>query len=157
MTVQQNSFRHITLWFEVKFYNYFTRMITILRQRVACNIWVATVKAKVIAWPCIKIVSGPKLCYLKSDFTTTFDKLLPCVQYLFREHYPVPTGSCFPLLCQELPTHFPCIFLCYVRNSLLTFLVFSFVISETPYYLSLYFPFLCQKLPTHFPCIFLFH
>ena len=29
-----------------------------------------------------------------SDFTTTFDKLLLCVQYLFGEHYPVPTGSC---------------------------------------------------------------
>jgi len=73
-------------------------MITILR-RVACNIWVATLKAKV-TWPCCKIVSGPKLCYLKSDFTTTFDKLLLCVQYLFGEHYPVPTGSCLYLLWQ---------------------------------------------------------
>jgi len=27
--------------------------------------------------------------------STTFDKLLLCVQYLFGEHYPVPTGSCF--------------------------------------------------------------
>ena len=51
MTFQQNSFRHITLWFEVKLYNYFTGMITILRQHVACNIWVATLKAKVTAWP----------------------------------------------------------------------------------------------------------
>jgi len=76
---QQNSFRPITLWFEVEFYNYFTGMITILRQRVTCNIWVATLKAKVTARPCSKIVSGPKLCYLKSDFTTTFDKLLLCV------------------------------------------------------------------------------
>jgi len=42
-----------------------------LRRRVARNIWVATLKAKVIAWPCTKIVSGPKLCYLKSDFATT--------------------------------------------------------------------------------------
>jgi len=40
-------------------------------------------------------VSDPKLCYLKSDFTATFDKLLLCVQYLFGEHYPVPTGSCY--------------------------------------------------------------
>jgi len=39
-------------------------------------------------------VSGPTFCYLKSEFTTTFDKLLLCVQYLFGEHYPVPTGSC---------------------------------------------------------------
>jgi len=93
MTFQQNSFRPITLWFEVEFYNYFKGMITILRQRVPCNIWVAILKAKFTAWPCSKIVSGPKLCYLKSDFTTTFDKL--CVQYLFGEHYPVLTGSCF--------------------------------------------------------------
>jgi len=99
MTFQQNSFRLITWWFEVEFYNYFTGMITILRQHVVCNIWNATLKAKVTAWPCSKIVSGPKLCYLKLDFTTTFDKLLLCVQYLFGEHYmyPVPTGSClFP-------------------------------------------------------------
>ena len=96
MTLQQNSFRPITLWFEVEFYNYFTGMITILRQRVACNIWVTTLKAKVTAWPCSKIVSG--LCDLKSDFTTTFDKLLLCVQYLFGEHYPVPTGSCYDYL-----------------------------------------------------------
>ena len=54
----------------------------------------ATFKAKVTAWPWSKILSGPKLCYLKSDFTTTFDKLLLCVQYLFGEHYPVPTGFC---------------------------------------------------------------
>jgi len=91
---QQISFWPITLWFEVKFYNYFTGMITILRPCVTCNIWVATLKAKVTAWPCSKTVSGPKLCYLKLDFTTTFDKLLLCVKYLFREHYPVPTGSC---------------------------------------------------------------
>jgi len=94
MTFQRNCLRPITLLFEVEFYNYFTGMITILRQRVACNIWVATMKAKVTAWPCSKIVSGPKVCYLKSDFTTTFDKLLLCVQYLFGQHYPVPTGSC---------------------------------------------------------------
>ena len=33
-------------------------MITILRRRVARNIWVATLKVKVTAWPCSKIVSG---------------------------------------------------------------------------------------------------
>ena len=49
MTFQQNSFRPITLWFEVECYKYFTEMITILRQRVVCNIWVATLKAKVTA------------------------------------------------------------------------------------------------------------
>jgi len=86
MTFQQNNFRPITLWFEVEYYNYFTGMITILRQCVACNIWVATLKAKVTTWPS-KIVSGPKCCYLKSDFTTTFDKLLLC---------PIPIRGALP-------------------------------------------------------------
>jgi len=66
------------------------------------QIWVATLKAKVTAWPCSKIVSGPKLCNLKSDFTTTFDKLLLCFQYLFGEHFPVPTGSCLYLIHLEV-------------------------------------------------------
>ena len=95
MTLHQNRVRTINLLFEVGFWNYFTEMITILRRRVARNIWVATLKVKVTAWPCSKIKPGPLLCYLKSDLTTTFDKLLLCVQYLFGEHYPVPTGSCF--------------------------------------------------------------
>jgi len=38
------------------------------------------------------------ITYLKSDFTTTFDKLLLCVQYLFGEHYSLPTGSCYEYL-----------------------------------------------------------
>jgi hypothetical protein len=42
--------RPITLLFEVGFYIYFTEIITILR-RVASNIWVATLKVKVTAWP----------------------------------------------------------------------------------------------------------
>jgi hypothetical protein len=41
--------RPITLLFEVRFYNYFTEMITILRRCVARNIWVATLKVKVTA------------------------------------------------------------------------------------------------------------
>jgi len=41
-------------------------MITILRQLVACNIWVANLKAKVTAWPCSKIVCCPILCYYVS-------------------------------------------------------------------------------------------
>ena len=49
--------------------------------------------------PCSKIVSDTKLCYFKSEFTTTFDKLLLCVQYLFGEYYPVPTGSCLNKEC----------------------------------------------------------
>ena len=52
-------------------------MITILRRRVACNIWVATLKIKVTAWPCSKIVSGPLLRYLKSDFETISQKWSP--------------------------------------------------------------------------------
>jgi len=98
-TLQQNCVRPITSLFVVRFWNNFTEMITILRLCVTCNILAATLKAEVTAWPCIKIVSGPKHCYLKSDFTTTFDKLLLCVQYLFGEHYPVPTGSCFIFVC----------------------------------------------------------
>jgi len=90
MTFKQNSFRPITLWFEVEFYNYFTGMIIILRQRVLCNIWVATLKAKVTAWPCGRIVSGPKLCFLKSDFTKTFDKLLTSL-------CPIPIRGALPV------------------------------------------------------------
>jgi hypothetical protein len=52
MTLQQNLVRTITSLFEVRFHNYFSEMITILRRRVARNIWVT-------AWPCSKIVSGP--------------------------------------------------------------------------------------------------
>ena len=49
MTLNQNCVRPITLLFEVAFYNYFTGIITILRQCVMRNIWVATLKAKVTA------------------------------------------------------------------------------------------------------------
>jgi len=51
-TLQQNRVRPITLLLEVGFRNYFTEMITILRRHVAHNIWVATLKVKVTAWPC---------------------------------------------------------------------------------------------------------
>jgi hypothetical protein len=40
MTLQENRVRAITSLFEVGFYNYFTEMITILRECVARNIWV---------------------------------------------------------------------------------------------------------------------
>ena len=49
MTLQQNRVRSITLLFEVGFQKYFTEMITILRRRVARNMWVATLKVKVTA------------------------------------------------------------------------------------------------------------
>jgi len=51
--------RPITLLFEVGFRNCFTEMTTMLRRRVAHNIWVPTMKVKVTARPCSKIVSGP--------------------------------------------------------------------------------------------------
>jgi len=58
-TLQQIRVRPKTLLFEVRFRKHFTEMITILRRCVARNIWVATLKVKVTAWPCSKIVSGP--------------------------------------------------------------------------------------------------
>jgi hypothetical protein len=56
MTLQQNRVRPITSLFEIGFYNYFTKMITILRRRVARNIWVATLKVSMTlqqnrVWP----------------------------------------------------------------------------------------------------------
>jgi len=36
----------------------------------------------------------PKTLLFEVVFYNYFDKLLFCVQYLFGEHYPVPTGSC---------------------------------------------------------------
>jgi len=68
MTLQQNRVRPITLLFDVGFRNVFTEMITILRWRVTRRIWDATLKVKVTAWPCSKIVSSQYLCNLKSDF-----------------------------------------------------------------------------------------
>jgi len=47
VTVKQNCVWPITLLFEVGFYNFFTKIITILRWRVVHNIWVATLKVKV--------------------------------------------------------------------------------------------------------------
>jgi len=47
MTLQHNRVWPINLLCEVGFYKYFTEMITILRQRVTRNMWVATLKVKV--------------------------------------------------------------------------------------------------------------
>jgi hypothetical protein len=93
MTLQQNCVWPITSLLEVGFNNYFTEMITILNRLVACNIWVATLKVKVTAWPCSKIMSGPKLHYLKSDFTTISQKWSPywgnvsCTTFGFFLHF----------------------------------------------------------------------
>jgi len=59
MILQQNFVLPITLLFEIGFRNYFTEMTTILRRRVARTIWVPTLKVKVTAWLCSKVVSGP--------------------------------------------------------------------------------------------------
>jgi len=77
MTLKQNRVWPITLLFEVWFQNYFTEMIAILRWRVMRKIWVATLKVKVTAWLWSKIVSGPLLRYLKSDFKTISQKWSP--------------------------------------------------------------------------------
>jgi len=73
----QHRVRPKTLWFEVEFYNYSTGTITILRRRVVRNIWVTNLKVKVSAWLCSKIVSGPLLCYWKSDFKIISQKWSP--------------------------------------------------------------------------------
>jgi len=49
MTLKQNRVRPITLLFEVRFQNYFTEMIAILRRHVTRIIWVASLKVKVTA------------------------------------------------------------------------------------------------------------
>ena len=49
VTLQQNRVRPITLLFEAGIRKYFTEMNTMLRQHVARNIWVATLKVKVTA------------------------------------------------------------------------------------------------------------
>jgi len=59
VTLQQYRVRPITSLFEVGFRNYFTEMTTMLRRRVARNIWVPTLKVRVTAWPCSNIVSDP--------------------------------------------------------------------------------------------------
>ena len=68
LTAKSCPAHNFVIWSPI--YTLLTGMITISRRRVARNIWVAILKAKVTAWPCSKIVSDPDLCYLKSDFTT---------------------------------------------------------------------------------------
>jgi len=55
-------------------------MIAILRRHVARNIWAATLKVKVTAWPWSIIVSGPYLFYLKSEFKTIFTEMIPLLR-----------------------------------------------------------------------------
>jgi len=59
MTLKQKRVRPIPLFFEFRIQNYFTEMIAMSGGRVARNIWVATLKVKVTAWPWSKIMSDP--------------------------------------------------------------------------------------------------
>jgi len=108
MTLQQNRVRPITSLFEFRFRNYYTEMTTMLRQRVAHNIWVLTLKVKVTAWPCSKIVSGPQLCYLKSDFETIIQKWPPCWDDVSRTTFgslPWRSRSQHGLAAKSCPAH----------------------------------------------------
>jgi len=49
MTLKQNRVWPKTLLFEVRIKNNFKEMIAMSRRRVACNIWVTTLKVKVTA------------------------------------------------------------------------------------------------------------
>jgi len=59
-----------------------------------CNIWVATLKVKVTAWPWSKIVFGLYLCYLKSEFKIISQKWLPYWDNVTRTTFgPLPLRS----------------------------------------------------------------
>jgi len=108
MTLKQNRVRPITLLFEVWFQNYFTEMIAILRRRVTRKIRVATLKVKVTAWPWSKIVSGPKLRYLKSDLKTISQKWSPYWDIVLRIRFgslPWRSRSQHDLAAKSCPSH----------------------------------------------------
>jgi len=108
MTLQQNRVRPITLLFEIRFRKYFTEMITILTRRVARNMWVPTLKVKVTARPCSKIVSGQYLCYLKSDFENISQKWSPYWNNLSRTTFgllPLRSRSRHDLAAKSCPAY----------------------------------------------------
>jgi len=82
-------------------------MITILRQRVVSKIWVATLKVKVTAWPCSKIVSAPLLRYLKFDFKTISQKWSPYwdVSWAWFGSLPWRSTSQHDLAAKSCPPH----------------------------------------------------
>jgi len=83
-------------------------MITILTRRVARNIWVPTMKVKVTARPCSKIVSGQKLCYLKSDFENISKKWSPYWDDVSRTTFgllPLRSRSQHELAAKSCPAH----------------------------------------------------
>jgi len=83
-------------------------MITILRRCVTLNIWLATLKVMVTGWPCSKGVSGPQLCYLKSDFTTISQKWSPYSDDMSRVTFwslPWRSRSQHDLAAKSCPAH----------------------------------------------------
>jgi len=90
MTLQQNHVRPISWLYEVWFYNYFTEMITILRRHVANNIRVDTLKVKVTAWPCNKIVSGHNFVFW-SRIYKYFTEMITILRWLVAHNSWVAT------------------------------------------------------------------
>jgi len=83
-------------------------MVTILRRRVAHNIWVATLKVKVTAWPCSKIVSGQQVCYLKLDFQNISHEWSPYWDDVSRTTFgllPLRSRSQHDLAAKSCPAH----------------------------------------------------
>jgi len=107
MTFQHNSFRPITLWFEVEFYNYFTGMISILRQFVECNILVAPFKAKVTGWPCSK-----------SCLAQNFVIWSRILQLLLTNYFPVSNTFSGSITRSRPALVFKCYYLinCHIKN-----------------------------------------
>jgi len=91
MTFQHNCVWPITLWFEVEFYNYFTGMINILRQRVVCYL-----EGQGHSMTLQQNGVWPKTLLFEVGFHNFFWQTTSLCPIPFREHYPVPTGSCFP-------------------------------------------------------------
>jgi len=82
--------------------------VVFLRRRVARNIWAPTLIVKVTARPCSKIVSGPLLCYLKSDFETISQKWSPYWVDMSRATFgslPWRSRSQHDLAAKSCPAH----------------------------------------------------
>jgi len=83
-------------------------MIIILRRSVACIIWVTTLKDKVTAYPCSKVMSGPLFCHLKSDFKTISQKWSPYWDEVSRAIFgslPWRSRSQHDLTAKSCPAH----------------------------------------------------
>jgi len=72
------------------------------------NIWVTTLKVKVTAWPWSEIMSGPSLCYFKSDSKTTSQKWSPYWDNISRAIFgslPLRSRSQHDLEAKLCPAH----------------------------------------------------